>query len=159
MMDRLESIERDFEDLEASLSDPSVLGDQTKLRDATRRYKQMTPIVECIRTIKATRGNADAARELMEMATGEERELLREEIASAEAELDSLDAQLKLLLLPRDPNDGKAVIMEIRGAEGGEEANLSPAISSRCTGATRRTWDGSARSCRSTSPHWAASTR
>lgn len=73
MMDRLESIERDFEDLEASLSDPSVLGDQTKLRDATRRYKQMTPIVECIRTIKATRGNADAARELMEMATGEER--------------------------------------------------------------------------------------
>lgn len=124
MMDRLESIERDFEDLEASLSDPSVLGDQTKLRDATRRYKQMTPIVECIRTIKATRGNADAARELMEMATGEEKELLREEIASAEAELDSLDAQLKLLLLPRDPNDGKAVIMEIRGAEGGEEANL-----------------------------------
>jgi len=124
MKDRLESIERDFEDLEASLGDPSVLGDQAKLRDATRRYKQMMPIVECIRTIKATRGNADAARELMQMASGEEKELLRDEIASAEAELDKLDAQLKMLLLPRDPNEGKAVIMEIRGAEGGEEANL-----------------------------------
>ena len=62
MMDRLESIERDFDDLEASLGDPAVLGDQSKLREATRRYKAMTPIVECIRTIKATRGNADAAR-------------------------------------------------------------------------------------------------
>jgi peptide chain release factor 1 len=84
----------------------------------------MTPIVDCIRTIKATKGNAEAARELLEQATGDEKDLLREELASADAELASLEAQLKLLLLPRDPNDGKGVIMEIRGAEGGEEANL-----------------------------------
>jgi peptide chain release factor 1 len=124
MMDRLESIERDFEDLEASLSDPAVLNDQTRLREASRRYKQLTPIVECIRTIKATQGNAEAARELLEQATGEEKELLREELSSADDELASLEAQLRLLLLPRDPNEGKNVIMEIRGAEGGEEANL-----------------------------------
>jgi peptide chain release factor 1 len=124
MMDRLLSIERDFEELEASLGDPDIVGDQNKLRDASRRYKQMTPIVECIRSIRETEGNAQAARELMEQTVGEERDLFREELQSAEAELASLEAQLNVLLLPRDPNDGKNVILEIRGAEGGEEANL-----------------------------------
>lgn len=124
MMDRLLSIERDFEELEASLGDPDIVGDQNKLRDASRRYKQMTPIVACIRSIRETEGNAQAARELMEQTVGEERDLFREELQSAEAELASLEAELNVLLLPRDPNDGKNVILEIRGAEGGEEANL-----------------------------------
>jgi peptide chain release factor 1 len=124
MMDRLLSIERDFEELEASLGDPDIVGDQNKLRDASRRYKQMTPIVACIRAIRETEGNAQAARELMEQTVGEERDLFREELQSAEAELASLEAELNVLLLPRDPNDGKNVILEIRGAEGGEEANL-----------------------------------
>ena len=98
MMDRLESIERDFEDLEASLGDPAVLGDQAKLREATRRYKQLTPIVTCIRTMTATRGNADAARELMEMATGEEKELLREEISATVADAGDIDDELRHLM-------------------------------------------------------------
>jgi peptide chain release factor 1 len=124
MMDRLDGIERDYAELEASLGDPDIVGDQNKLRDASRLYKQMTPIVQCIRTIRETQGNAEAARELMEQTVGDERDLFREELASAEAELLSLEADLKMLLLPRDANDGKNVIVEIRGAEGGEEANL-----------------------------------
>jgi peptide chain release factor 1 len=124
MMDRLDGIERDYAELEASLGDPDIVGDQNKLRDASRLYKQMTPIVQCIRTIRETQGNAEAARELMEQTVGDERDLFREELASAEAELLSLEAELKMLLLPRDANDGKNVIVEIRGAEGGEEANL-----------------------------------
>ncbi len=124
MMDRLDGIERDYAELEVSLGDPDIVGDQNKLRDASRLYKQMTPIVQCIRTIRETQGNAEAARELMEQTVGDERDLFREELASAEAELLSLEAELKMLLLPRDANDGKNVIVEIRGAEGGEEANL-----------------------------------
>ena len=57
-------------------------------------------------------------------ATGDDRELMRDEVAAAEADLEELEEQLKVLLLPKDPNDGKDVIVEIRGAEGGEEANL-----------------------------------
>ena len=87
MMDRLDGIERDYAELEASLGDPDIVGDQNKLRDASRLYKQMTPIVQCIRTIRETQGNAGAARELMEQTVGDERDLFREELASAEAEL------------------------------------------------------------------------
>jgi peptide chain release factor 1 len=61
MMDRLDGIERDYAELEASLGDPDIVGDQNKLRDASRLYKQMTPIVQCIRTIRETQGNAEAA--------------------------------------------------------------------------------------------------
>jgi len=116
MMDRLDGIERDYAELEASLGDPDIVGDQNKLRDASRLYKQMTPIVQCIRTIRETQGNAEAARELMEQTVGDERDLFREELASAEAELLSLEAELNMLLLPREANAGKNVIAEIRGA-------------------------------------------
>ena len=124
MKDRLDSIEREFAALEESLGDPAVLGDQARLRDASRRYKQMTPLVECIRALRRATEDAGAARELMSESDGEERESLRAEAADAERNIEQLEEQLKVLLLPPDENDGRNVIMEIRGAEGGEEANL-----------------------------------
>ncbi|MGA1362356.1 MAG: peptide chain release factor 1 [Ilumatobacteraceae bacterium] len=124
MKDRLDSIEQEFVALEESLGDPAVLGDQSRLRDASRRYKQMTPLVECIRALRRATEDAGAARELMAESDGEERELLRAEAAEAEQNIERLEEQLKVLLLPPDENDGRNVIMEIRGAEGGEEANL-----------------------------------
>ncbi|MFM7262798.1 MAG: peptide chain release factor 1 [Acidimicrobiales bacterium] len=124
MKDRLDSIEREFAALEESLGDPAVLGDQARLRDASRRYKQMTPLVECIRALRRATEDAGAARELMSESEGEERESLRAEAADAERNVEQLEEQLKVLLLPPDENDGRNVIMEIRGAEGGEEANL-----------------------------------
>lgn len=124
MQDRLESIEKDYVELEASLGSAEVLGDQAKLRDATRKYKQMTPLVECIRSLRAARGDAEVAREFMNETSGPERESFRTELETAEQNIEKLQEELKLLLLPQDPNDGKNVIMEIRGAEGGEEANL-----------------------------------
>ncbi|MFM7337194.1 MAG: peptide chain release factor 1 [Actinomycetota bacterium] len=124
MLERLESIERDFLDLEASMATPEILGDQNKLREASRKYKQMTPLVECIRKYKSARGNADAARELIADASGAERDALQAELGSANAAIDALEEELKVLLLPPDPNAGKNIIVEIRGAEGGEEANL-----------------------------------
>lgn len=124
MHDRLESIEKDYVELEASLGSPEVLGDQSRLREATRKYKQMTPLVNCIRELRSARGDADVAREFMNETSGVERDGFRAELDTAEQRIEELEEQLKVLLLPQDPNDGKNVIMEIRGAEGGEEANL-----------------------------------
>jgi len=124
VLDRLQAVEDEFVSLESSLSDPDIVGDQTRLRDVTRRYKDLTPVVECVRRIRARTADAQAARELLPVADEAERDLLRAELAEADADLEVLEAQLKVLLLPKDPNDGRAVIVEIRGAEGGEEANL-----------------------------------
>jgi len=121
---RLESIERDYTELEVSLGSPEVLGDQNRLREASRKYKQLTPLIECIRSLRDAKGDAEAAKELMIETSGDERESFRAEAAAAEARVEELEARLQVLLLPPDVNDGKPVIMEIRGAEGGEEANL-----------------------------------
>jgi peptide chain release factor 1 len=124
MNDRLASIERDYTELEVSLGSPEVLGDQNRLREASRKYKQLTPLIQCIRDLRQAKGDAEAAKELMAETSGDERDSFRAEAAAAEARVDELEELLKILLLPPDPNDGKNVIMEIRGAEGGEEANL-----------------------------------
>ena len=124
MNSRLESIERDYNELEVSLGSPEVLGDQNRLREASRKYKQLTPLVQCIRDLWSARGDAAAAKELMIETTGDERESFRAEATAADTRVEELEAQLQVLLLPPDENDGKPVIMEIRGAEGGDEANL-----------------------------------
>ncbi len=124
MLAKLDAIVAEFEQLEASLASPEVLGDQRKLRDSSRRYKQMGPLVECIRKYQATNGDVEVARELLQTASPDERASLEAELHSGTAELERLADELKVLLIPPDPNDGKNVILEIRGAEGGEEANL-----------------------------------
>lgn len=107
-----------------SLTTSEVLGDQYKLRDVSRRYKQLGPLVECIREYKSVLGNVDAAKELIELASVDERASLDTEMRQGLVRLQELEDELKVLLIPADPNDGKNVILEIRGAEGGEEANL-----------------------------------
>jgi peptide chain release factor 1 len=124
MDDRLASIERDYLELEVSLGSPEVLGDQDRLREASRRYKQLTPLIQCIRDLRSARGDAEAAKELMNEMIGADREAFRGEAAAAEERVGRLEEELKVLMLPPDPNDGRNVLMEIRGAEGGEEANL-----------------------------------
>ncbi len=124
MLDRLLEIEAEYQALEESLGSQEVLSDQAKLRDASRRYKQQTQLVTCIREYQDVSGNAEAARELMADAKGTEREQLQAELETAQSRMAELEERLKILLLPTDPNDGKNLIVEIRGAEGGEEANL-----------------------------------
>lgn len=124
MLERLKVIEAEYAALEASLASPEVLGDQRKLKEASRRYKQQTPLVECIRRYRDALDTVEAAKELLVDATGSERDQLEQELESASGSIAGLEEELKVLLLPPDPNDGKNIIVEIRGAEGGEEANL-----------------------------------
>ncbi|HNJ98372.1 MAG TPA: peptide chain release factor 1 [Ilumatobacteraceae bacterium] len=124
MFDRVQALEDEFVSLEASMSDPDLVSDQARLRDVTRRYKDLTPVVDCIRRRKALLADAEAARELLASAADDERAVWKQELADNEAALAALEEELRLLMLPKDPNDGRNVIMEIRGAEGGEEANL-----------------------------------
>lgn len=122
--DRLRALEAEYQAVLVELSDPATLGDPAKLRTLSRRQKELADIVEVWRRLNEARGDVRAAEELSAEATGEERELLRQEEAQADRRVSALQEQLRTLLLPRDPNDGRNVIVEIRGAEGGEEANL-----------------------------------
>ena len=125
MQDRWESLLAEHVTLESLLSDPDVLSNQSRLRDISRRYKELTPVVECIRNIEVRRSDGEAARELLAMTDlPAEKEQLKNEKDSSEADVARLEEVLRDLLLPKDPNDGKPVILEVRGAEGGEEANL-----------------------------------
>ena len=124
MFERLQGLEDEFAEVEAQLSDPVVIADASRLREVSRRYKEITPLVESYRARRERMADLDEARELFTGSTGDDRDMWRDEINAAEADIARHEEDMRLLLLPRDPNDGKAVIVEIRGAEGGEEANL-----------------------------------
>ncbi|MGH9262488.1 MAG: PCRF domain-containing protein, partial [Acidimicrobiales bacterium] len=124
MLERLGELDREFHDVEARLGDPGLLADQARYQQVAKRYRELEPIVARARELRTRRDDLEAAREMMSDAAGDEREMLRAEVAEAEAAIVRLTDELRPLLLPRDPNDERNVIVEIRGAEGGEEANL-----------------------------------
>jgi peptide chain release factor 1 len=121
---RLAALRTELDQVEALLSDPSVLSDRARYVEVTRRHREIEPIVAAVVRREAALGDLEAARELLEVARPEERPALESEVEAAERLLEQLDGEIQLLLLPRDPNDGRNVIVELRGAEGGEEANL-----------------------------------
>jgi peptide chain release factor 1 len=124
VFDRLAELEREFGDTEARLADPALLADQARYQQVARRFRELEPIVERYRRLQERQGDLDTAREMVREATPDEREMLKAEADEAEADIARLNSEVRLLLLPRDPNDERNVIVEIRGAEGGEEANL-----------------------------------
>jgi peptide chain release factor 1 len=121
---RLAAASDELRELEARLADPGTAADPARLRTVTQRYRELEPVVAAFRTLERRTGDLATARELLDLATGDEAPQLDDEIRAAEADIDRIGAELRELLLPRDPNAGRAVIIEIRGAEGGEEANL-----------------------------------
>ena len=124
MMDRLAQIVEEYEILEHQLADPEVLADPDQLRTVSKRYNELGPVVEKIRRYDSRRGDGDAARQMLDGSAGDERQMLVDEIDEVADELRSLEAELREMMIPHDPHDGRDVIVEIRGAEGGEEANL-----------------------------------
>jgi peptide chain release factor 1 len=117
-------LEREFEEVLTQLNDPSLATDPKRLRDVSRRHRELEEVVECWRRLEASAEDLETAREMVSGSAGAERELAQAEVAQAESDITRIEEELRLLLVPRDPNAGRNVIMEIRGAEGGEEANL-----------------------------------
>ena len=122
MLDKLRELALRYEDLEAQLSDPAVYGDAARLRQINRERKELGPVVETYQAwLRAEQDRAEAEELLHDP---DFHELAQEEFTSAKLELERLREELRLLLLPRDPNDEKNVIMELRGGVGGEEGAL-----------------------------------
>jgi peptide chain release factor 1 len=122
--DRLTTLAGELETVEHALADPATAGDPNRLRELSIRHKELSEIVTVWRALQRARSDRQTAHEMLEDTTGEDRELVRGELATAEDDVARLEERLQTLLLPVDPNDGRNVILEIRGAEGGEEANL-----------------------------------
>jgi peptide chain release factor 1 len=122
MLDKLKTIDDRFEAITSQLEDPATYADPDLLRRLTREQKELEPVVEAYRACRRAEENLASAQELL--ADPELREMAQEEIQEARREMERLREELKVLLLPRDPNDSRNVVMEIRGGVGGEEAML-----------------------------------
>jgi peptide chain release factor 1 len=121
---RLRAATDEFRELEARLSDAETLKDPDQLRTVSQRYHDMEPIVALYGAYEARLADLEAARELLPLTDAHERQSMQGEVDEALVDIERIEDELRELLLPKDPNAGRAVIMEIRGAEGGEEANL-----------------------------------
>ncbi|MBK6855111.1 MAG: peptide chain release factor 1 [Microthrixaceae bacterium] len=124
MQDRLDALEAELADVEVRLADPDVFSDQARYRELARRHKELEAIVSRSVVLRGRADDAATAREMMAELSGDDREAMRQEATEADADVERLTTEIQLLLLPKDPNEGRNVIVEIRGAEGGEEANL-----------------------------------
>lgn len=143
MFDRLEDILARYEELQAELSSPSLAGDSVRLRRLMKEQAELAPLVEAYREYKAARQDMQDSLAILEEENDEEmRELAKEELAGAKGRIEELEHRLKILLLPKDPNDEKNVFVEIRAGAGGDEAALFSAELYRmyCRFAERNRW-------------------
>ena len=122
MREKLKELILRYEDLQAQLADPSVYADAGRLRDVNRELKDLAPVAEACRAYEQAAAAAAAAEDLL--SDPELRELAQEERAAARAEMDRLREEIRVLLLPKDPNNQRSVILEVRSGVGGEEGAL-----------------------------------
>ncbi len=125
MFDRLDSIRIRYEELEAEMNNPYVVEDQAKFRKLMKEHADLTPIVEAYQAYRSAKQDIEDSLMLLEEESDEEmRELAKEELADARKRVEELEQQIKILLLPKDPNDDKNVFVEVRAGAGGDEAAL-----------------------------------
>ena len=126
MFDKLKLFEDRFNEIGERLSDADVVSDQELFKNLMREHKQLTPIVEKYHEYLRARSSRDEALELLEAGGLDKdfKEMVEEELTTAKVDIERISDELKVLLLPKDPNDDKNVIVEIRGGAGGEEAAL-----------------------------------
>jgi peptide chain release factor 1 len=122
--DRLPRLAEEYESVVEQLNDPGTSSDPRRLRDLSRRHKELSEVIDTWRQLQTAESDLTTAREMVADSVSDERDLARAEVEKAEADIARLEEALQQLLVPRDPNAGRNVIVEIRGAEGGEEANL-----------------------------------
>ena len=125
MFDKLNDVESRFEQLNIQLQDPDVTGNQEKYRNLMKEYSDLEPVVKTFREYKNTKQGILDNKEMLDTEKDEEmRELAKEELSELQDKIPGLEQELKLLLLPKDPNDEKNIILELRAGAGGDEASL-----------------------------------
>lgn len=125
MFDKLESLVDRLDAVLQELNDPDVAADQKRFRDLMKEQNELTPIVEKFKEYKAEKQNVEESLELLDEETDEEmKELAKEELAESKENVERLEEELKILLIPKDPNDDKNIIVEMRAGAGGDEAGL-----------------------------------
>jgi peptide chain release factor 1 len=124
MFERLEQIEARYEDLSRQLADPEVLGDHEKYQKIAKQHRDLEPVVEKFRDYRQVKTGLADARAMLNESDPDLRAMAQEEIAQLEEREPKIEEELKLLLLPKDPNDEKNVVLEIRAGTGGDEASL-----------------------------------
>ena len=125
MFDKLEDLLIRFEELMGELSSPDITSNQERFRKLMKEQSDLTPIVEAYKEYKKSKQDIADSLEMLEAESDEEmREMLKEELNDAKKRVEELEEKLKILLLPKDPNDDKNVIVEIRAGAGGDEAAL-----------------------------------
>ena len=122
MVERLEAIKKRYEELNNQLLDPNILSDVNKTRELSKEASNLEDTVVCFDKYKQVLDDIDAAKEMLK--DDDMAEFAKEELTNLEDKKVDLEKQLEILLIPKDPNDGKNVIVEIRGAAGGDEANI-----------------------------------
>ena len=126
MFDKLCEVENKFEDINTKLCDPEIVSDQEQYTKLMKEMKHLTPVVEKFREYKKAKETLDESRAMLDEGgmDADFAEMVKEEFETAKADTERLNEELKILLLPRDPNDDRNVIIEIRGGAGGEESAL-----------------------------------
>lgn len=125
MFDKLEDLADRLAAVLEELNDPDVVSDQKRFRSLMKEQNELTPIVEKYNEYKEAKQNIEESLEILEEESDEEmRELAKEEMAESKAEVERLEDEIRILLIPKDPNDDKNVIVEIRAGAGGDEAAL-----------------------------------
>ena len=126
MFENLSVFENRYEELNMKLYDPAVAADRNLYRDLMKEHKEIEPIVEKYRALKKAKASLEDAEAILNdsEADKELRQMASDEMSAAKSDIESISEEFKILLLPRDPNDDRSVIVEIRGGAGGEEAAL-----------------------------------
>jgi peptide chain release factor 1 len=124
MFQRIKDIEKRYEELETLLSDSAVIANRTEYQKLAKEHSDLAPLIEAFREYEKTGRQLDEAQQMLREGDEELRELAKEEIPQLKEKVEELELRLTLLLLPKDPNDEKNVILEIRAGTGGDEAGL-----------------------------------
>ncbi|MBI1356061.1 MAG: peptide chain release factor 1 [Acidobacteria bacterium] len=121
---KLEEIEQRYDALSAEMADPAIMQDQARYQKTAKSASDLTEVVDRYRAWKETNQQIEEAKTLLSSEDEEMRELAQEEVSSLEPKLADLENEMQLLLLPKDPNDDKSIVLEVRAGTGGQEATL-----------------------------------
>ena len=124
MFDRLEQLEDRYKELEKDLADPSIISDQQRYQKSAKQHRDMEAVIDRYREYKQVQTGIADAKVMLAETDPDIRAMAQEELTALEGRLPEIEGQLKIMLLPKDPNDDKNVVLEIRAATGGDEASL-----------------------------------